>query len=219
MRFVVAVSQELLVKLGKRVAAERDREHAWLATTREAALRGPTNPAERARASSAIRVELARLRATGRLLGSRDALLTWEVQGVLADRGWARDWPAPPAGAASAPGRRWGVSPADKRGGPARLAVQLPDALGETVRRVAFWCSADAVGELEEWLGLTAIEPHGATREIRTTDPAVLLAALSPKPLPKVEVTLRARAKIVTVGDILRAAAQRAAYPQATDSN
>ncbi len=219
MRFVVAISQDLLGRLGERVAAEHDHEHAWLETTREAALRAATNPAERARALSAVRDELVRLRAAGRLLGSRDALLAWEVRSVLADRGWARDWPAPPAGAASAPGRRWGVSPADRRGGPARLAVQLPDALGETVRRVAFWSSADAVGELEAALGLQTVESHGATREIRSRDPAALLAGLGSKPRPAVEVTLRARARIVTVGDILRAAAQRAANPRETGSS
>ena len=210
MRFVVAVTQDLLVKLGERVAAERDRERAWLAITREAAVRAASNPAERATALSIAREELVRLRATGRLLGSRDALLAWEVQGVLADRGWAREWPAPPAGAASAPGRRWGVSPADRRGGPARLALELPDALGETVRRAAFWSLADAADELEGSLGFRATRPE---------NPAAFLAGLGPKPSLTVGVTLRARARIVTVGDILRAAAQRAAYPQEARSN
>jgi hypothetical protein len=215
MRFVVAITDDLLAQLDASADQERQREQAWLQAARERALGAAAGSLrERARALAAVRAEHARLRAAGHLLGSRDALLADHVRRLLRDRGWDHDWPAPPAGATSTPGRRWGVVPGD-RGGRARLPIQLPDELGERVRRAAYWTSIDAVRELIEWQDQYGPGPGAAIREAAAGNWAaglmLLSAALRRPSADAMDARRRARAKIVTAGDILRMAALRAA--------
>jgi hypothetical protein len=213
--FVVAIEDGDLEALSRRVAEERGRERAWWREERERALTGAQTLGERAAALAGVRAERARLRASGRLLGSRDALLAHAVRRVLDARGWACDWPEVPEGAASTPGRRWGVTPRDGRGGGARLAVRLPDALGEQVRRVAYWTSAGAVEALIAWqdrYGPGAGAALGEAAAGRAGAGVLLLSAALRRPSAEAMAARReARRKIVTVGDILRAAAACAA--------
>lgn len=214
MRFVVALPQSLLDDLEVRADEERQREQAWLQDARDRALAQTVgSQRERARALAALRTEHARLREAGQLLGSRDALIAHHVRQVLHDRGWDHDWPDPPAGAASTPGRRWGVVPGE-RGGHARLPVQIPDHLAERVRRAAYWTSVDAVRELIEWQDQYGPGPGAALREAARGNWAaglMMLSALMRRPdADAMEARRRARSKVVTAGDILRMAALRA---------
>jgi hypothetical protein len=214
MRFVVAITHDVLADLDARADLERQREQAWLQAARERALGAAAGSLrQRARALAAVRAEHAHLREAGQLLGSRDALLAVHVRRLLRHRGWDHDWPAPPAGATSTPGRRWGVVPGE-RGGRARLPVQLPDDLGERVRLAAWWTSAEAVQELIEWQERWGPGPGAALGEAAAGNPmaAIMMfsAALHRPSAEEMAARDAARSKIVTVGDILRLAAVRA---------
>ncbi|MET8102226.1 hypothetical protein ABZV29_38235 [Streptomyces sp. NPDC005236] len=229
--FVVSVSVHDLEALRDVVAVAAEAEAQWLAEAREDAglvlLRGAALSEARRR----IRVERDRLRALGRLYGTQELVMARAVREELTARSLMRDWPDPPAGELSAPGRRWGVSPdpwdlpapgsdgiedADERETPPRLAVRLPVELGETLVRAAYWTSAPAVDALREWDtrwgdGPTAILREAMRRNGGVSDLDVLVAMLAPRPeAAALDERARLRAQILTSGDLMRAALDRA---------
>jgi hypothetical protein len=210
-RFVVALDEDLLERLNARADEERQREQVWLQDARERALDRASSLRERVLGLAAVRAERARRRDAGELLGSRDALLAHQVRRLLRDRGWDHEWAEPPRAATSTPGRRWGVIPDDDRGGPARLPVQLPDELGERVRRAAWWTSAEAVQDLIEWQERWGPGPGAALGEAAAGNPMaaiMMFSAILHRPSAEAMAARdAARSKIVTVGDILRWAA------------
>jgi hypothetical protein len=103
---------------------------------------------------------------------------------------WARRWRPIPHNEGELPGRRWGVTPNSRGELTTRLRVHLPADLGELIRRATWWTSAPATTRLQE------------LAEIRT---------LSEDQLAERD---RLRAQVVTTGDLIRAAAGRAARRQ-----
>lgn len=102
---------------------------------------------ERRQRMAQIRVERARLREQGELLGSRDSIMATELEVELAERGWLRRWRPLPAGAEQIPGRPWGRTNLAERG-EVRVALKLPSPLVETVRRACYWTSRPAVARV-----------------------------------------------------------------------
>ncbi|WP_344458381.1 hypothetical protein, partial [Actinomadura kijaniata] len=96
-----------------------------------------------------------------------------------------------------------------------RLTVNLPHSLGDTVRRAAYWTSKDAVEALQDWadrwgdgidVALREAERNGIPAEL-----ALLAAAGRPSaPKSALEIRDRLRQQILTTGDVLRAAIDRA---------
>ncbi|MFJ3914390.1 hypothetical protein [Streptomyces vinaceus] len=217
MKFHVAVTEEALTRLNDHAKAERDREDAWIAERRRERL----EPGMPRRAAAAvrrdIRVEAARMRRTGEFSGTRDDIVTRAVREELQARGLYHEWPEPPEGELEAPGRRWGTPPSQPMGGGGythRLSVNLPHALGETVRRAAYWTSKDAVEALQDWADRWGDGTDVALREAERNDiPAelALLAAAGRPSAPKsaLEIRDRLRQQILTTGDLIRAAVDR----------
>ncbi|MEU6170190.1 hypothetical protein [Streptomyces tanashiensis] len=224
MPFVVAVEPDALKRLNKVVARGLKAEVAWLEKARKregvAVLRGKAGQAARAR----VRAEFAELRARGKLAGTRDLVLAREVRAELKRRGLDREFEPVPAGVAGSPGRPVGTSP--RRAGrswtdptmlSARMAVRLPADLGEQLVRAAYWTSLPAVDALLEWQ-----DRYGDGIEVaflqamRDSGPAgalgILCAVLKPRPSAD-DILERAQLqdRIVTTGDIIRSAAERAA--------
>ncbi|MFD6751493.1 hypothetical protein [Streptomyces anthocyanicus] len=178
-----------------------------------------------------IRVEPERLRARGELCGTQELVVSCAVREELTARKMVREWPDPPAGELSAPGRRWGVSPdpwdapaaggddakdGEERETPPRLAVRLPVELGETLVRAAYRTSAPAVEALRDWDtrwgdGPAVILREAMRRNGGVSDLDVLVAMLAPRPeAAAIEERARLRGEIVTTGDLMRAALARA---------
>lgn len=212
--FVVAVPEGSLAGLAAVVAVERDVEAAWLARERGRVPADATGR-ERAEAARAIRAERAARRAAGELAGTRDLVVGRALRAVLAERGWAREWPTPPDGELDAPGRRIGRAGPDDVAGPERLTVRLPVDLAQTARRAAYWTSAPAVAQLREWADRWGDGPDVVlTRAARAGVPgelALFTAAAAKR--PDADALLdraRLRAQIVTTGDLIRAAVAHA---------
>ncbi|MFF2354917.1 hypothetical protein ACFVVL_34765 [Kitasatospora sp. NPDC058115] len=220
-QFTVAVAEERLQLLDLVADMAAREERAWLAEQREGhvGLRG----GKLAQARRATREKLAEQREAGALAGSRDWLLVPGVRAELAARGWDRDWPPIPSGALAA-GRRWGTAPARYEGSHdegetkflGRLGLRLPGEVGERLQRACYWHNAEIERQLQEWADQWGDGPEVIMRESARENGGVtvlagMLAALAPTPTAD-EMDRRAelRAKVVTTGDILRAALDRA---------
>lgn len=164
---------------------------------------------ERTDALRRVRVERARHRAAGDLMGTRDLLLAWGARTELARRGWDRRvWDRVPPGGAAA-GHPWGSRVGVPYTG--RLSVRLPPDLVDTMRRSTHWVSAPAIEQLMAWR-----DRWGPSLDVRlrraehegVPSPLALAAMLGTRG-PSVE-DLAARAhwcgRITTVGDVMRGA-------------
>ncbi|MFF9070498.1 hypothetical protein ACF09E_34650 [Streptomyces sp. NPDC014891] len=218
LKFHVAVTADALRRLNEVAKAERDREDTWIAERRRERLE-PGMPRRAAAAvRSEIRAEVARMRRSGEFGGTRDDLMTRAVREELQARHLDREWPEPPEGELEAPGRRWGTPPSQPMGDGGytdRLSVNLPQPLGETVRRAAYWTSKDAVEALQDWADRWGDGAEVALREAGRNDVpadlALLVAAGRPSaPMSALEIRERLRQQILTTGDLLRAAIFRA---------
>lgn len=104
----------------------------------------------------------------------------------------ARNWPEVPANAGRIPGRRWGSA-----GNPARdwtepLQLRLPVELHEVLQRATYKVSASSVSKLQQ----LAVDYPG------------------PTPPPAIRQRIgKLQAKVVTIGDVVRAAAAVTAAP------
>ncbi|MFF8506413.1 hypothetical protein ACF07L_38115 [Streptomyces anulatus] len=222
MPFVVALEPASLAALNEVVKAGRKAEQTYLTALRKtygiAGLRGKALSVARAE----IRKEMRRLRELGQLAGTRDLVVAREVRAELARRGMNQEYAPIPAEDAGTPGRRVGTGPrhygrvADE---PTRLTsrmyVKLPGPLAEQLTRGCYWTSAPAVTALWEWQDRWGDGPEVIFREAQRSGAVTLLhlwaAALAPRPdadaiLKKSEL----QEQIVTTGDIIRAAVQRA---------
>lgn len=206
--FVVAVEEHVPRALATRATMFASQEREWMAKRRAEMgvdfLRG----GERRAVLRQIRQMRDELRAVGELRGTQSGLMTFHTGRVLTAKGWDGVYPALPAGEAAVPGRPVGRSPDPDLPLSARLAVELPDQMGEQVRRAAYWVSEPAVRELHRWderfgRGPAAGGVEGFVAEMRSAMGSG----------PRAEDLRRReelRAQVVTVGDILRAAAAAA---------
>ncbi|MEV5204916.1 hypothetical protein [Streptomyces sp. NPDC053720] len=218
--FVVAVRPEDLVALNAVVRKLRAAEVAWLDEAREAAglrlLRGTAASAARGR----IRTEFERLRAKGKLAGTRDLVIAREVRAELKFRKMNGACEPVPVEDARAPGRPVGtrsrsgsvLDPTDLTG---RMAVRLPADLGEHLTRACYWKSAPAVKALREWQEIWGDGPEVLIRQAERAGALTVLslmaAAMAPRPTADdLLEKARLQAMVVTTGDILRAAVDRA---------
>ncbi|EWM19781.1 hypothetical protein KUTG_10085 [Kutzneria sp. 744] len=193
------------------MAAEKQRELQWWNAQLEEVLRLDSSW-ERTLARAAIEAERLRRRESGEVLATKDALLRHFLTQVLADNGWDRRYVPVPKGAASVPGRRWGVTAGRTGDGNGRLGCHLPVRLWEQVRRAAYWTSLPHVRGLQRWqaqfgdgrFGRRAPSELVVPREVRQV-------SLFVGPT-KADMDRRRylRAQVVTTGDILRIAASQA---------
>ncbi|MFD8415503.1 hypothetical protein ACFV2Q_27700 [Streptomyces sp. NPDC059650] len=218
MKFHVAVTEESLARLNKHAQDERDREHAWIAERRRELLEPGMSRRAAAAVRRDIRVQAAQMRRTGEFGGTRDDIVTRAVREELQVRGLDHEWPEPPEGELEAPGRRWGTPPSQPMGGGGythRLSVNLPLPLGDTIRRAAYWTSKDAAEALQDWadrwgdgidVAIREAERSGVPAEL-----ALLAAAGRPSaPQSALEVRDALRRRVLTTGDLIRAAVDRA---------
>ncbi|WP_404871053.1 hypothetical protein ACI1MP_38195 (plasmid) [Kitasatospora griseola] len=218
---VVALDPEPLARLEKRAKAERERDRAWLDAARARLDDLGLSRREKSEHRRQIRQQHAEARAAGELLGTRDLVVAHALREVLEARGLYRDWPEPPAGALNAPGRRLGTSPErhgrrDGDGGfEARLPVKLDPALAAMVRRAAYWKSAEVYEQLEAWERRWGEGPGAFLRRAERSGvpgPLALVAAAG-RPVATAEALEERemlRSRILTVGDLVRAAVERA---------
>ncbi|WP_189135153.1 hypothetical protein [Wenjunlia tyrosinilytica] len=218
MKFHVAVTEHALEALNEYAEAERNREKEWIAARRRELLLPGMSRRAAAAVRRDVRVQAARMRRTGEFSGNRDDIVARAVREELRARGLDRKWPKPPEGETDAPGRPWGTPPSapmGEGGYTGRVSVNLPYNLGDTVRRAAYWTSKAAVEALQEWadrwgdgvdVALREAERDGIPAEL-----ALMVAAGRPSaPQSALEIRDRLRAQVLTTGDLLRAAIDRA---------
>ncbi|MGW1980723.1 hypothetical protein [Streptomyces sp. NPDC001889] len=223
-QFVVAMEPVDVRMLEEVVDAAAAAERQWTTDAREREglefLRGRAASMARAR----IREEFARLRARGTLCGTRELILAPQVRAELKARTMHRAFAAVPAADAGAAGRRVGAGPRhygrlseeDGTTLTARLAVELPDDLGEQLVRACYWTSAPAVEALWKWQQKWGDGPEVELREAQRAGMGAGWLALFTSGLARpatADALLEKstlQAQIVTTGDILRAAVHRA---------
>ncbi|WP_455361270.1 hypothetical protein [Streptomyces sp. SYSU K21746] len=217
-KFHVAVTEASLKRLNEHAKDERDREEAWISERRRELLVPGLSRRAAAAVRRSIRAEVARKRRSVEFGGNRDDIITRAVREELRARGMGHKWPKSPEGEVDAPGRRWGTPPSQPMGEGGythRLSLNLPYTLGETVRRAAYWTSKDAVEALQEWADRWGDGVDVALREAaRDGIPAELALAAAAgnlsAPQSALEIRDRLRAQVLTTGDLLRAAVDRA---------
>lgn len=228
MKFHVALTEEALNGLNGNRQAEQEREETWIAERRRELLIPGMPRRAAADVRRDIRAQVAQKRRTGEFGGTRDDIVTRAVREELRARGLDRKWPKPPEGELEGPGRPWGTPPSAPMGEGGythRVSLNLPHTLGETVRRAAYWTSKAAVEALQEWadrwgdgVDVTLLE---AERDGVPAELALMTAAGRPSaPQSALEIRDRLRAQVLTTGDLLRAAIERAsgrAQPELPD--
>ncbi|MFE4265391.1 hypothetical protein [Streptomyces sp. NPDC056883] len=220
-QYTVAVVEERLRLLDLVAAMAAGEERAWLAKQRQGHL--GLRAGKLAQARRATRELLVERREAGELAGSRDWVLVPGVRAELAARDWDREWPQIPPGALGA-GRRWGTDPvrysAHHDEGETRflgrLGVRLPHELGERLQRACYWHNAEIEQKLQEWADRWGDGPDVIMRQsVREHGGVTVLAAMAAafaQTPPAEELVERGelRSKVVTTGDILRAALDHA---------
>jgi len=185
----------------------RDHDRAWLAEQRQAL---PVYPRKEARdAAAALRVEHARLRAEGVLVGSATDLVAHHARAVLTARDLEGDYAPLPPGARTR-GRPYGrgpLYPQQYTELKTKMTFDLPADLAQQLIRAAYWTSADAVTELEKWAdrfgpGPAIGGPAGAL--------ALLANAIGGPRAADMTEREKLRRQIITVGDLLREAIEAA---------
>jgi len=202
-RLTVNVTEETPGQLNTVARVWRDHDRAWLAEQRQAL---PVYPRREAReAAAALRVEHARLRAEGALLGSATDLVAHHARAVLAARDLTGDYEPLPAGARTR-GRPFGrgpLYPGSYTELKTKMSFDLDASLAEQLIRAAYWTSADAVTELERWSdrfgpGPAIGGPAGAL--------ALIANAIGGPRATDMTEREKLRRQIITVGDLLREA-------------
>ena len=189
--------QELMIEL-------REEERAWVVQERNEAERRPNPPARRA-ALREVRQQLARKRSAGELLGTRQALITYHLNRVLDQRGLRREWPPMPDGQRR-PGRPTGRGHTAGGGYEERLSIELDDDLADLIERATWHVSAKAREELQRWSDRWGKSPVLATNTLELAA-AILGGTPSADDLKR---RRELRESIITTGDLLRDALQRA---------
>jgi hypothetical protein len=221
-QFVVALEPGDFEALDKVVSLARSVERAWLKEERDkegiAFLRGKAASQARTR----VRTRLAGMRQAGRLAGTRDLVLTRAIRAELKARKMTGEYPPVPAEHSGAPGRRVGAGPRhygrseeDPTTLTARLALRLPDDLGEQLVRAVYWTNAPVVEALWQWQERWGDGPEVILRDASRNGMdgsllALFAAGMASRPdsdaiLKRAEL----QAQIITTGDIIRSAIQR----------
>jgi hypothetical protein len=208
-KVVIAVPRRLRELLDARVQVEEGWERQWVTWQRQEARKLPT-AAERRNALAAVTAARDRLHEAGVLLGSASAVVSHHLRLLLADAGLA-GLPPLPAGYGSLPGRRWGSS---RRGGQARLTLALADDVADLARRAGYHLSA---------AGTQILQANADRRDSGRAAPeqiGTLVDAFHRLSGPELAAAVRqAVGAVITVGDLVRAAAWRSvdAQPGALD--
>lgn len=177
MRFEVAVRPEMLAELDAMAAEYKPAAEEWWQTARAAAL-AVVSPAERRQALAELREERRGRRASGQYFDTRSSIVAYYLHAELDRRGWlARRWPQVPRGEASMSGRRWGILNDGTL--TSALAVHVPSADGELLRRATWKVSAPATRKLQR-LALMGDElpPALALQQARLRAQVVTTAAV-----------------------------------------
>ncbi|MFI0901823.1 hypothetical protein [Streptomyces sp. NPDC020983] len=221
-QFVVALEPEDFEALEKVATLARSVERAWLKEARDkegiSFLRGKAASQARAR----VRARLAGMRQAGKLAGTRDLVLARAIRAELKARKMLGEYPPVPTEHVGAPGRPVGAGPQHYGRGEedpttltARLAVRLPDDLGEQLVRAVHWKNASVVEALWEWQERWGDGPEVVMREASRNGMggsllAFLVASMASRPDPD-SILQRAelQAQIITTGDIIRSAVHR----------
>ncbi|MDS0140604.1 MULTISPECIES: hypothetical protein [unclassified Amycolatopsis] len=185
-KFVVAVEKGSAERVNAAVTETGD---WWRAQLRRVHL--IPDPAERRRERARVEGERDRRRREGLYRDNVSAVILHHLLAELGARGWlGREWQPVPHGEASLPGRPWGVERGSRGSLRSKLTVSVPDDVAELIRRATYWASAPAVRRLQQ---LSSLE----------------------RPITRSELEEQAklRAKIVTTGDLIRAAIDRVAPP------
>ncbi|MGH9058823.1 MAG: hypothetical protein ACRDZY_04800 [Acidimicrobiales bacterium] len=211
--FSTICDSALAKKVRAKVDVEKEREDEWWGTAL-GEVREIEDPIERREARAELEAERLRRRESGECLASRDALLRYHLAAVLKSNGWDRKYKPVPKGKASIPGRRVGVTPNSDRTGDrkGRLACNLPRQLWEQARRAAYWESEPAERELQRWAGRFG-DGLGAADRMGGAEGLAIMLKLAGGRGPKREDMERRtalRKKVMTTGDLLRMAAERA---------
>ncbi|MFJ2087492.1 hypothetical protein ACIOBK_33545 [Micromonospora chokoriensis] len=210
-QFVVAVEEEVLLAVRARVAREAALEQRWWQQRREELGVQWLHGSRRRQALAELRQDRRRRREAGEYLPTQRHLLTFFVRQALADRGWNRRYDPIPVGEQGMPGRPLGRSPLSVLsaglGLTERLYVELPDVVGEQVRRAAYWESAEAVRKLLAWAdrygkGPAAEGAEGFAAEMRQ---AMGMGPSAEALRQRDEL----RRQVLTTGDILRCAVRQ----------
>ncbi|MET9484762.1 hypothetical protein [Streptomyces sp. NPDC006638] len=220
MPFVVAVEPDDLQALNEVVKRGLKAEREWLASARK--LHGTSTLRGKAlsEARKQIRKEFQRLRNRGRLAGTRDLVVAREVRAELKARKLTGPYDPVPTEEATKPGRRVGASPRSGSASEpttltARMAVRLPGDLADQLTRSCYWTSAPAVTALWEWQERWGDGPEVILREAHRSGALTILTlwAAATAPRPDADAIMKKadlQAQIITTGDIIRAAVQRA---------
>ncbi|MFI7074270.1 hypothetical protein [Micromonospora sediminicola] len=195
----VRVRRPMADALAEAVEAAREVERRWWTERRkELARRAAAEDlpvAARNQLIDALHVEFDRLREAGTLVGTRTAYVLPALRGLLDERGWTA--------------RRWRPVPRQRRGRPwgthdevfdARVALHLPEDVGELLVRACYWTSRPAVAKLQAWY-----DQHGDHWRGHLHNPAARWRGAGPS-----HADLRERelliGQVITTGKVLRQA-------------
>ncbi|WP_285647017.1 hypothetical protein [Lentzea sp. NBRC 102530] len=128
---------------------------------------------------------------SGEAFGTASAIITFYVLEQFELRGWNKAWRVVPDGQAELRGRRYGVQNNPLKDWTGLLRIYLPDDVAEQLRRATWWTSWPATREL---LRLRELDPQGLNASVNRRRQRVL-------------------ERIVTTGDVLRAALDEATKP------
>jgi hypothetical protein len=222
MAFVIALEEADLTAVNEVVKVGIKAEEKWLEKRREDLglkfLRGKAAREVR----KEIRTEFARLRATGKLAGTKELVVAKAVRAELKRRKMSGPYEPVPVEHLSAPGRPVGTGPRhygqsrfDKSLLKARMYVKLPGDLGEQLVRGCYWESEPAVKALIEWQDLWGDGPVVIMREAERRGAVTVLdqfcAALAPRPSADALLEKAVlQEQVVTTGDVVRSAVKRA---------
>ncbi|WP_047892954.1 hypothetical protein [Micromonospora sp. RV43] len=143
----------------------------------------------------ALHVEFDQLRAAGTMRGTRTAYVLPALRELLDERGWtARRWRPVPR---QRRGRPWGTH---DEGFDSRVALHLPDDVGELLVRACYWTSQPIVTRLQAWY-----DQHGDhwRGQLHSPDARWRGAGPSHTDLHERELLI---ARVVTTGKVLREA-------------
>ncbi|MFI6541456.1 hypothetical protein ACIBHY_54015 [Nonomuraea sp. NPDC050547] len=172
-------------RLTERLSAEKDARRAILAELFPVDPEAPA--AERARISAQARAHLRALRQRGELCDSVDVLMTHAVKAELGERGWDHPWPPPPPTAPHS--GRWPGSV--DRAWPEAIPMRIPPELAERLQAGCVHVSMPAIVEI---------------RALRDANPG----PITPRDGAIYERYQELAAEVITPGDVLRAAVDRA---------
>lgn len=185
-RFWVAVEPDLAERLDTLVAEKLTESADWW-DHQLAEVKAITDRTERRAALGELRAERERRREDGTYFDTTSSVVVHHLLAELDARGWrTRHWRPIPHSDADLPGRRWGVVPGSRGLLSGRINVQVPHELAELLRRATWWTSEPATRRLQQLADFrTLTDTQLAERD-------------------------RLRARVITTGDVLRAAANRA---------